>query len=265
MKMFVFLAVLVSLSAFGQAPLPNSATDDSAHSNVGGATFSYVSTFFAANAYMSKTANLTGVSDSASFLFSTWIKFTANFDQCYILAGDSAYILIKRDASDFIHVTCFNASATIVLEIHSGGNQINSGAWHHFAVSVDLGTAGRRQLYIDGVDVTTQTTFTSGQTMHFTPGGWGIDGASDGSHVDANQVDFCEYYLAVGNAWFDLSVTANLQLLRTAGGKPAGDLTSNGAPSPVIYFKNSTWSANSGSGGAFVQNGTITDGGTDKP
>ena len=151
-----------------------------------------------------------------------------------------------------------NASGTQVLSLYTDASSQTSNVWQHIICSWDLGTAGNRKIYIDGVDKTAQLVFTTGQTIHYeSTNVYVIAGAA---HTIA-AFDLAEVYFTVPAAYFDLATAGNREKFRSAGGLPV-DLGSDGSTptgtQPYVYLKSpfSSFGVNSGSGGNFTTNGT---------
>lgn len=226
----------------------------------------YSADFDGTNDYLTRGSDLTGIADSGRGLLSVWLKPDAN--NSYILANATPRIRVLLDSTARIQITGQNAANTTVLSIASNTSAVPNGSWTHVLVSWDLGTAGNRKIYINGSDQTNQTTFTTSETIDYTLTNWAIGSLTNGTAKFNGKM--CELYFTSPAAYYDLTVQANREKFRTAGGLPE-DLGADGSTptgsQPWIYLRSQVpaWHNNQGSGGGFTLNGTLDDGTTDKP
>lgn len=237
-------------------------------------SFTYVGAVFdGTNDHLNRGADLTGIADGQIGLVSFWLKMGAGSGDTTsyrFFGNETERVQVYRHTDGQIVVLCRNSSDTTVawFESNAGSNQIADG-WVHVAASWDTGTAGRRQIYINGSSQVNENTFTAGSTIDFAGAtDWRIGfELAGGSRLNGI---LCEFYFTTPASWFDLSNAGNLDNLRTAGGKPenlGADGSSVTGTQPLIYFHNAipNWESNLGSGGGFTENGALTDSGADIP
>lgn len=269
----VILVVLMGSLSLLRADLDINDPAYIAESDTGGA-FTYTSAVFdGANDYLTKTGDLTGISDGDKGLLSFWIKAQSNFDLYNIIYANPSYLFIRRNAGDDISISCLNPSAATVLDITSsaggGGFIYNDGNWHHVLAAWDLSQSAKSWIYIDGVDRTTRTTHTVGGTINYAASlDWGIGARPDDGSGKMNAL-VAELYFTT--EYLDISVSGNRDKFRNSGTSKPVDLGANGATptgtQPLLYFRSTVpnWDVNVGSGGTFTEVGTLVDGGSDKP
>lgn len=238
----------------------------------GGGAFTYYSAVFDGTSdYLTKTGDLTGIADGDKGLLSFWIKAQSDFDLYYILRANPSYLYIQRTAGDDISIVALNPSAATVLELTSSGSGLifNDGAWHHILASWDLSQSAKSWIYIDGVDRTTRTTHTVGGTINYAASlDWAIGARPDDGTGKLNAL-VCELYFTT--EYLDLSSSGNRDKFFNSGTSKPVDLGATGSTptgtQPLLYFRTQVpnWEVNVGSGGTFTENGTLADGGSDKP
>lgn len=228
------------------------------------AAYEYSATQFDGSAFLYQSSPI--ASDSQLGLFSAWIKHDGT-------AGLKKVISIGRVELGTINpewgAIGLNTSAETVIFSYVATPAPDTN-WHHLMWSYDLSTAGRVKMYLDGEDKTTSLTFTVGETVEYDTGANAREvhvgcGASDSGEAFPHIGALSEVYFTVPGSYFDLTNSTNLGYFRNATtGKPAGNLATNGAPSPLLYLRNgyATFGTNSGSGGDLTVSGTLTDAAT---
>jgi hypothetical protein len=140
---------------------------------------------------------------------------------------------------------------------------LSTGTNYYVQLSCDLANASNRSIYINGsLDATTWATYTN-DSINFSAL-YGAIGARPDGTVSLYDGRLSELYFST--QYIDFTLEANRLKFRDAFGNPV-DLTQqieDGAiPTPAIYmrFPPTAFGTNSGTGGNFTVNGTITDGG----
>jgi hypothetical protein len=202
------------------------------------------------------------ISNGREFTLSCWIYTEST--------GATRTIMDQRNGSNFATISAsekislrLRGATTNPAVIFSGTNSLSRSAWHHIAISLTTGASTTpRHVYVDGSAYAgTWSTWVDESIMYA-----GINvhniGAGAGGTSKWNG-GLCEFYF--DDVYFDLSAAENLAIFRTGAGKPA-DLGSYGT-SARWYMKTPvpSWETNSGNDGAFTENGTLTDGGANKP
>lgn len=222
-------------------------------------SFAWYSVALDGNDRINRGGDLTGLSDGKQFYLSFWFKATADAQQSVLGTTDQKFHVELNTAGGALRVSAQNSGGSTILDLRTAG-QYRDGSWHHVAISVDLTDTGKRHIYVDGASDLVAFTYTN-DMMDLTPGDWSVGSRGDPFLQFSGKLS----EFVFGSSYIDLSVGANLEKFRTSGGDPA-DILSNGL-TPIIYLRNEVpdWQTNEGSGGGFTQNGTLVDGGVDKP
>jgi hypothetical protein len=212
----IAILFLSCLCACAQSGLRSPAFVSNLAPKASGSSFSYTSVQFdGANDYLTRGANLTGISDSKVGTVSFWIKFTG---------GDG----------DFV---------ALIYTTDVGQMAIN-----------------------DGTDTGALSFALNANIAYSTLTDWSI-GALPGGGVKITAL--------VSEFWFDTRYVGDLtsapvRAKFNVGGHPVSLGADGSTPTgfqPLIYLHTAvpSWEANLGSGGGLTENGTLTDGGGDKP
>lgn len=233
------------------------------------AAFTYYSAVFdGTNDYCSRGADLTGIADGKTGLISLWLKMGSGSSDTadYYIMRSGARLYVMRNSGGRFYISAKNAAGATVVAFYSGSaSVVKAGGWYHLLASWDLGTAGRRHIYINGADNTTQQVF-SDDDIDYTTGNFFVGSDTAGSTLMNGSM--CEVYFTT--EWLDITDAANRLKFRTAGGCPANLGADGSTPTgtqPLLYLHNEVpnWESNLGSGGGMTEVGTIVDGATDKP
>jgi hypothetical protein len=191
------------------------------------ATASYTAqgvNFNNAPTYLTRGAALTGAASGKKGTISFWFKAHAGNNQSMsflepnVITG-AGYLFIRRDATNKILVEGRGGFSTQLSIISTTTYTSSMTSWSHCAASWDLSvTTGK--MYCDGVDVTGTTTLNNANLEYGSPTNWGIGAKPDGTFV-LNNMDVAELYVNFSD-YLDLSVAANLQKFRSAGGAQGG-------------------------------------------
>lgn len=269
MRISIAILLASAVFAFGQGVLlknPSYMASLKPAAAVGGAFTYYSALFDGTSDWLSRGADLTGMTDGDKFTLSVWVRAEANFTLIHFVRNEGGFFYVRRNTANILEVAGFNSAATQILSLTSGATQLDDdNAWHHVLVSCDLSQAAKSWIYLDGVDVTTRTTHTAG-TMDLARGDWGVGARPDGS--DKANALFCELYFT--NEYIDISDSGNRAKFRDGSSKPV-ELGSNGSTptgtAAILYLKSEVpnWESNAGTGGGMTENGTLVDGGSNKP
>lgn len=212
------------------------------------------------------TSSLSGVSDSAFGSMSIWVRYTgfpyAGSTSFKAIAGASGRVfsVLQPDGS-FSFVVYDNARANN-FEFDSLTTLISDTNWHHYLISWDTNhAAGAKigQIYLDDVNIQNSTTDSS---TAFNVGYTAEVVTAFSSNAINQQIQLSEIWYAPGQ-FIDFSVSANRAKF-SLGGHPISLGATGNLPTgvaPAVYLKNAAASAgtNSGTGGNFTAQGTITD------
>lgn len=199
--------------------------------------------------YLSRTSDLTGNTDSKTLTFSCWVyipkQSTLNYLYYSELSGEErVYAIIDSNGFEFSGRN--SSGSNQVLSLISPSN-LPAEKWTHILFSVDLSNSANRSLYIDDVLVTPNWNRYDNESIDFT-----VD-----THEISKDSEQMEAHLFIDHTYRDLSVEANRRLFITEDLKPA---TGQAALHPILYLPMSdaaTAHINKGTGGNFVQNGTL--------
>lgn len=239
----------------------------------GGGGFTYYSAIFdGTNDWLSRGANVTGMANGKTGLLSFWIKLGSGTDDTnqYVMTntfGAFGFMVLRRAFDNSIRIIGCNSGFTEIITLTSNAESVNeSSGWVHVLASWDLGTAGRRHLYINGSAQTNVGAFTD-DTIVYVVGNNFYVGSNESQSSKLNGI-LSEVYFTT--EWLDITDSANRLKFRTAGGLPenlGADGSTPTGTAPLLYFHDEVtgWEVNKGSGGGFTENGTLGDGGADKP
>ncbi len=206
-----------------------------------------------------KRGDLIGNADGKEYLVSFFLQLEGTETSAvqHIWSSDDERFRITRTASKHIQVSAKNAAGTVILDQDSTGTTVEvDGTWHHILVSGDMAVAGSGKIVIDGVDVTTETTFTD-DTIDYTRIEYAIGGTVAGG--DKLTGSLSELYVNFAEN-LDLLIPGNVSKFRTPDNKPVilgtfGELPT-GTP-PIVYAPNGDASHNPGTGGNFTTTGAL--------
>lgn len=226
--------------------------------------FSYYSTIFnGSNTWLARGGDLTGFTDGKEFTLSFWLKMSEDGTNLNGIFSNNTGLIVYRYTNGRIFAYAANSAASQVLLINTiqYSNEVADG-WTHVFISVNL-AIGAANLYINGVDQKEVGGSIVNDNIDFTTGNYFI-GARYANYQKLNGL-LCEL-------WFDdvyLDTTA-ITKFRSAGGAPVSLGNSGQTPTgstPLVYLKTKVpnFETNSGSGGNFIESGTLIDGGSDKP
>lgn len=226
-----------------------------------------------AGGWLSRASSI-GISDGKIFSFSMYFQRTSSGSTTVFLITDNQggsgaprlQIQLESGADpSAIAVRAWDSSGTNVLNVRQGGI-VNFGTTYHFCGYIDLANTSNRGLYLNGSLMSpTWTTYTDAiiDLNPATPRYW-IGGEYSSPSADWTGVNFAELYFTT--TYIDFSQEANRLKFRDAFGNPVNltqQIEALAIPNPAIYmrFPPTSFGTNSGTGGAFTVNGTITDGG----
>lgn len=218
--------------------------------------------------YLRISNDLTGMPDGKAGTFSCWfdLKGGDGADMRFFHKKNTAEafrLQIQRVATtNLIRVSARNSANSTILDFDTAAAFVAAGGWKHLLIAWDLGTAGRRHIFITDVEDTTQTTFTD-DTIDYTTGdgGVGIGAKEDGS--DKFNGEIADMWF--NDTWLDITTAAERRKFINADLKPV-DLGADGSlplsAVPVVFLSGPTvnWHTNKGGGGGFTENGALTDG-----
>jgi hypothetical protein len=193
--------------------------------------------------YLNRSAGLTGAADSKSGMLSVWVRFDGGegvggriFGSATTVGGLTTQFFLNRSASNSITIAAYNSAVSQILRLDSTNTFSDSATWHHILTSFDLATGGARSLYIDDIDVVTETTFIN-DTIDYTVADWAT-GATPGGTIKTNGC-LAELYFAPGQ-YLDFSLVSNRRKFISASGKPV-HLGATGAlptgTAPIVYLQ----------------------------
>lgn len=209
------------------------------------------------NNYLIKSS-LTGVSNSPLGSLSMWVRFDGGGGTLMMPFNTGSVNFLQRPASNRIVMALQNG--TPFLEIDSPPGLATDTSWHHILCSWDTNHAAGAKLgnlYFDDVNVGSNTDISSAFTVDYTTASTYMP---DNSQND--QISMSEIWFAPGQ-YIDFTNAANRA--RFSSGSSPISLGSDGSlptgTAPAVYLHNAAATAgtNSGTGGNFTVQGTITD------
>lgn len=214
---------------------------------------------FDAATYLTRGADLDGVSDSPLCLFSCWFRLDAGDGTLlYFFSNDTneGFCTVFRDTDNKFKANFYDATGALSYKLESSGTVVTGSAWRHIAVSVDTNFAAGNKLgkmYIDGADVTVvaadaaiafNIAFSSATTNFGAMASTAGNGKWNGC--------IAEYYLAPMQY---LALATNIGKFYSAG-RPVS-LGGNGSvptgTPPAVYFNTeaASYGSNAGTGGNY--------------
>lgn len=205
---------------------------------------------------------LTGVVDGSIGSLSLWARFDG---------GDSALLPMKRqntpyvdfyrDTDGHVQFRLFNAAQSSTYQMVSNPSIAIGSNWHHFLVSWNTNfSAGNKigNFYMDDTNILSSTSDVFGAFNV----GYTSDVNSFPLSTGNDQISLSEIWYAPGQ-FIDFSNSANRALF-SSGGHPislgaTGNLPTGTAPAVYLHNAAATSGTNSGTGGNFTIQGTITD------
>ncbi len=213
--------------------------------------------------YLSRSSALSGLSDGTDGTLSFWMKIPSgdgtsrSLFQIWSTGVGAPKLFADLTGGNLLTLTGRNSGGTTRLTLTTASTLLAGTGWRHIIGSWQSGSGG---LYIDGaLDVSGGST----GAINYAATTLGIAARPDGTNKFTG--DLAEVFFHP--SFIDLSVAANLQKFRTAGGKPAAVGSDGSGPlgvQPIVYLTGpaSTAGTNKGSGGNYTINGAPTDAST---
>lgn len=213
---------------------------------------------------LSRTSGLVGIADGKTFSSSFWLRADTLASLFYFTeatggVGSSVYWYVNTAGNLFFNMT--NASGVDVCSA-SIASAIVANQWYYITINVDLTNAANRSVYINGSAASVTWSVYTNQNMDLTTSDWTIGSGTGGSSPLNGKLS--EFYFTT--EYIDFSLESNRLKFRDAFGNPTdlpAAIAAQSIPNPAIYmrFDPASFGTNSGTGGNFTVNGTISDGG----
>ena len=212
--------------------------------------------------YLTRGADLTGIADGKTGLFSAWIRLDASGSLHTLLANviANARFGITKTAANKFRVLGKNAAGTTILDQGTTVAYTASPAELHVLMSWDL-NATTAYIYINNVSDVTSVTKTN-DTIDYVTGtpNWAVGAETDAT----NKFNGAISELFFSTEYLDLSNSANRAKFIDSNGNPVYLGTDGSLPTgtaPAIYLNNraALIGTNAGTGGNFTVNGTVVD------
>lgn len=226
---------------------------------------------FDGSTFLARGAQLTGVSDAPTGIFSFWVN-SVSFGSSALFSDNTFDCSIFRDAQD-LQWSLFNApgsnnKAWGDFDVNGTGF-LADGLWHHYLVSWNTNfDAGSRIfiVYLDDVQNTNAPFHDSGVAYsvgYHQATDWQVGAGFDTPSMTA---DLAEFYFAPGQ-FLDFTDEANRRKFSSVDNHPVSLGASGSLPTgtaPIIYFSGDAagFATNLGTGGAFAVTGTLTNAST---
>ena len=222
--------------------------------------------FNGTNSYLSKSGAISGLSNSKTFSLSLFFNKTS---------GAATDYLISWPTTGGNHTLYFNTATSMNQSWRNTLGNAALGGWSptipdatnvNLLICVDMDDVNKCKIYINGtVHAGTPGTFVTGTTLNFASINNPFIGVYDG--VTSSTVfngKLSEFYFTT--EYIDFSQEANRLKFVDAFGNPVNltqQIEDAAIPNPAIYmrFPPTSFGTNSGTGGDFTVNGTITDAG----
>lgn len=212
--------------------------------------------------YLTRGSGLTGAADSATGIFSTWVRFDGgNGVGQSLLQGNSGFFHIFKTTLNYIQFDFYDASIVLKLRMYTSAI-LASAKWVHILASWTTG--GATHLYVDNVSNKTVLTNVSGN-IDYT-----VSDVAVGAQIGGTQkTDGClaDFYFAPGQ-YLDFSDSANRAkfidqtTLRPVPLGAKGELPTGSQPLLYLGRDYANFQTNLGSGGNFTVTGALERGTT---
>jgi len=216
---------------------------------------------FVANSsgYISRTSNLSGISDGKNVLFSGWLyRGRVATDTWFFIATStgSNRVYISADDSDKLYCYFMTSGGTenvVVIESRrTSGAGIPTGAWTHVMFSFNAANSSQRHVYING-EVPAHLSYSSYNNLDIGMANPRFALSGDISETDQYSAKRLAHVF-FDDSYLDLSQSSNRAKFITTDGFPA---SGQSALSPKVYLPlkaADTAGDNLGTGGAFTAN-----------
>lgn len=219
--------------------------------------------FDGTNDYMLRGAELTGIADSKSGIFSCWVRIDALTGGQQDILSNGVYAtkfnILITSTGEIVIRGC-NAAGSAIIDFRSSSHSAGA-TWLHILMSWDLATT-TTHLYILDISDKAVTTATN-DTINYTEGNYGV-GASITATLKVNGC-LAEIYFAPGQ-YLDFSLEYNRRKFISSTGKPVhlgitGATPTGTAPLVYMHLDNgeavANFATNRGTGGNFTITGTL--------
>ncbi len=214
--------------------------------------------FDGSTSYFLRSADLTGIADGKSGIFSAWVRLDGGDGSFMALLRNLEATLrlsIIRRSTNTFQVYALNASGSAILNMETAAAYLASSTWVHVLAAWDLAT-GATHLYINNASDKVVTTATN-DTIDYataspnwavgagTAGGFKLNGAM--AEIFFAQKQYHDFSIASNRAKFIDPSTLRPVSLGAKGEVPTG-------AQPLLYLARdyANWGKNLGSGGDFT-------------
>ena len=216
--------------------------------------------FDGVNGSLERTTGISGISDGKKLTVVLSSSLPASGDRSLfgIYSGNNIRFLLGLEITGQFSIQANNSSGAIIYENNSNFGTFNNG-WMNIALSIDLGASGDN-VYANGASIGAASTFID-DVIPLT--------ASDVTIANTPTYGFTDVdigFIYVIDQYIDFSQESNRLLFFDAFNYPVDiqkHIDGGIIPNPLIYMKfddTSNLGLNSGTGGNFTVNGTVTPG-----
>ena len=232
------------------------------------------SLYFTGSSYLQKNSDLSGNSDGKTFTFSSWVLIPeANNATLYSSdtnGGGNGFTVMV--VSSQLQLRAYNTAGSEVASFNMNKtNNFPTGRFFHLLISVDLSSASKRHVYIDGEDRSSAVSWTAYDTSS------NIDFTRTLHTIGQRYTDYPLAgnlnHLYLDYTYRDLSIASNRLIFRDANGGSTSP-ASLAALNPILYLPMTNSYSNGqnlGTGGNFSAFGSQnfssfgTEAGSDAP
>jgi len=202
--------------------------------------------------YLSRSSDLVGNVDSKTFTFSCWVYRASTFIRIFNIGnGGTTARRFSVFGGEVPQIIAEDLNSNVVLSVSGGILPLNT--WTSLIASCDLADTNKRHFYVNDISISATWTTYSNVLIDFSQADAIYVGAEDTTPDGKGRLS----NLYLDYTYRDLSIEANRRLFYSADGKPTATLK---ALNPILYLPMkdaSTAHINEGTGGNFVQNGTL--------
>ncbi len=218
--------------------------------------------FDGTNDYLTRGANLTDVVDGKRLTVSFWVNITGadSTNQTIAATGDlgTGFYIVRTAGTQVIQVVGLDASNNFDMILNSSTQTLASSGWVHYLFSVDLNTGSAWVYRNDVSDFNSGGSTLTNDTIDWTRGNFAVGAEPDAGFKLTGDIK--DLWIKFGTS-LDLSVEANRRFFIDANGEPVPVIGVGSTLVPDVYFSGTSdnWHINRGRGGAFTENGALTD------
>ena len=238
-------------------------------SNVTG--YSPGSVVFSGTPYITRGADLTGISDGNTGLISAWVKFGSDGSSEYLWGAttDNNEIQVYRRSDNTLWVNIQDTGNNGDLFLKTSETITVASGWTHLLISWDV-SAGYSDIYINDSQSSLSLDTTTSGGLDYTHSNHNFFASDSGDSSEVFNGEAADFWLTVNQTRFELTTESNRRKFISSDGY-AVDLGSDGSTptgtAPLVFFHldrgeaATAFFANAGTGGTTsLSSSSLTEG-----